>query len=532
MQQHESGFAQPGSPASSPVKAPLAKAYCQISVNGAIHATETDYVPHVIACENGGANFEALKAQAIAARSVAYYEMANDGSICDGQGCQVYTCGAAPQKIHYDAATATAGQYLSYNGWLTYSFYVDGDHTPDLGTCKGMVGGSNEQYITYNDGKTGTGVKQTTLGFVFAPGDVGYGQNRGCMSQWGARCLENEKGWLSAAILRFYYGADIQILQAQGPCVTPPKPPVSKSIDRDYNGDGTDDIFWYTPGDAVDPLWLGAQSGQFTKTSAPNVGAQYLAVPGDFNGDGRSDVLFYAAGAQAEALWNGTAAGSFIKSTPKDAQGVVMAVNGDYTPIAGNFNGDAYSDVLFYAPGATQDYIWFGLGGNKFKSLPLSVGGDYYPVAGDFDGDTRTDILWYIADNLPEPVWYGRPSTVTPFDKLTTTSLSSLYQPFAGDFNADGRDDIFLYGPGAKADNLWNGTAARGFIHTQPLQTNGTPWSLGGIYEPVPGDFNGDGATDVLWYGPGGDLDYLWFATSGNRFTSQPITIGGTYTPI
>src|SRR5688572_27180875 len=77
------------------VSAPLAKAYCSIPVEGkGTKAMETDYLPHVIQCENGGANIQALRAQAIAARSVAYYAMATKGSICDGQGCQVYSCGA------------------------------------------------------------------------------------------------------------------------------------------------------------------------------------------------------------------------------------------------------------------------------------------------------------------------------------------------------------------------------------------------------------------------------------------------------
>ena len=35
------------------VKAPLAAAYCQINVNGVNKDTETDYLPHVITCENG-----------------------------------------------------------------------------------------------------------------------------------------------------------------------------------------------------------------------------------------------------------------------------------------------------------------------------------------------------------------------------------------------------------------------------------------------------------------------------------------------
>src|SRR5690349_3308796 len=60
------------------IPAPIGEAYCQIDVIGTgVVDMETDYLPHVVTCENGGGNLEALKAQAIAARSVAYYYMAN-----------------------------------------------------------------------------------------------------------------------------------------------------------------------------------------------------------------------------------------------------------------------------------------------------------------------------------------------------------------------------------------------------------------------------------------------------------------------
>ncbi|WAS98898.1 SpoIID/LytB domain-containing protein [Nannocystis punicea] len=227
-----------GSPLPEPLAAvptPLAQAYCEIVVEGVARATETDYLPHVITCENGGANLEALKAQAIAARSVAYYAMFNDGQICDGQGCQVYGCGAEPKQAAYDAVAATAGQYLSYNDWLTYAFYVAGDSQQPascIDTANGTVS-ATEKWVTFNEGKTVYDVDQTELGFVF-PEDVnssGYGQNRGCMSQWGARCLENTKGYGVADILRFYYGDDIEILQAQGACVVPPNQPAAGTLD-------------------------------------------------------------------------------------------------------------------------------------------------------------------------------------------------------------------------------------------------------------------------------------------------------------
>lgn len=206
------------------VPAPLPAAHCEVQVEGAgLLDLEVDYLPYVIQCENGGANLEALKAQAISARSVAYYNMETSGSICDSQACQVFSCGAEPLPIHYQAVEETAGQYLMFNSTLTYGFYVAGDSDTAPPACVG-VSGSTEGWVTYNEGRTGTQVEQTELGFVHDPGDGGYGQNRGCMSQWGARCLENNNGYDYLGILRFYYGDDIELVQAEGECIEPLEP--------------------------------------------------------------------------------------------------------------------------------------------------------------------------------------------------------------------------------------------------------------------------------------------------------------------
>ena len=270
------------------VAAPLPAAYCSIEVQGkGPKATETDYLPHVIQCENGGASLQALKAQAIAARSVAYYNMANQGSICDGQGCQVYTCAAQPSPLAVQAVEETSGQYLSYDSLLTYAFYVAGDKNCAPPGCLGSTANSaTEKWVTYNDGKTGGDVQQTQLGFI---GPAGFGQNRGCMSQWGARCLE-KAGRDVLGILQFYYGNDIQILTAPGPCVKPVLPPLAAEfvaqgadVPADPTGQAQFEVcageafhFWFELRNVGSASWV--DWGADGKSFGQNV---RLGVPGD-----------------------------------------------------------------------------------------------------------------------------------------------------------------------------------------------------------------------------------------------------------
>jgi MYXO-CTERM domain-containing protein len=193
-------------------------AQCKANVTGkGLLDTETVYLPNVVHCENGGAPLEALKAQAIAARTFLYYKLETAGAIGDGQGDQVYSCGSAANALQKQAVLDTAGMVLRYKSQTIASFYVAGGAaSPPM--CKGGSA-STEPYVTYNEGLTGSALHQTTLGYV-SPSNY---RNRGCMSQLGSRCLADE-GKTYEEILKFYYGADIVLEQATGPCV-PTAPP-------------------------------------------------------------------------------------------------------------------------------------------------------------------------------------------------------------------------------------------------------------------------------------------------------------------
>lgn len=207
----------------NPVAIPVPdEAACSIDVRGhGTKAMESDYLPNVLACEApGNATLEMLEAQAIAARSYVTYFAETSGEICNGQGCQVYSCGRTPTALHRQAVDNTSGVIMRYNDNLTIGFYVAGDKTPNSNCVGNSAGVANtERWVTYNEGRTGTDVEQTRLGFRHSTTSGEYGQNRGALSQWGAQCLSTNFDYGSLDILRYYYGEDIEFEQVEGECV-------------------------------------------------------------------------------------------------------------------------------------------------------------------------------------------------------------------------------------------------------------------------------------------------------------------------
>lgn len=197
-------------------------AVCSIKVkNHGTKEMESHYLPNVLACEApGNADLEMLKAQAIAARSYAYFHALANGQICNGQGCQVYSCGRTPSALHNKAVAETSGIVMRYNDNLTIGFYVAGDKTPNADCTGNSSGvGNTEKWVTYNEGRSDDDIVQTKIAWRHNPSDKDWGQNRGALSQWGAQCLATKHDFGAVDILRYYYGEDIELQQAAGSCV-------------------------------------------------------------------------------------------------------------------------------------------------------------------------------------------------------------------------------------------------------------------------------------------------------------------------
>ena len=245
----------------------------------------------------------------------------------------------------------------------------------------------------------------------------------------------------------------------------------------------------------------------FVRTSLTDRG-DAIPLQGDFNGDGWDDLFWYAAGGATDDQWLSSGDTGFAKRT--------MTVSGTYRPMVGDLDGDGRDDIFWYAPGAAADYIWWS--GDKAMSTATNVIGTYQPFVGDFDGNDADEIFWYAPGGARDYVWSWSTGRVL---SGRYQPVLGTYQPLLGDFNGDDATDVFWYKAGSGADSLWYGRSG-GFTN-QAVNVTGT-------YQPLVGDFDDDRRDDIIWYRAGAASDYTWFGAS-ESFVSVRNDIFGTYEP-
>jgi hypothetical protein len=241
-----------------------------------------------------------------------------------------------------------------------------------------------------------------------------------------------------------------------------------------------------------------------------------------------------------EALARATAIqGAVPNQAPHTFGSSSIAVDPVYAQVvSGDFDGDGRSDILLYGGDGATDSLYYGKFDKSYDSVALTVPDGYgVPVVGDFDGDGLADVFWYRSGSGQDRIWWGR-ATRTEFGTSTYTRNMKQdgagFSPFVADFDGNGGSDIFWYGRGssAPAEDLWWSNKNR---NGQP--SSGTPTftsqaqSIGGTaYYPVAGDFSGDGYADLYWFKPGATSGTMWWGTATHTFTTSSVALPSTIT--
>ena len=292
------------------------------------------------------------------------------------------------------------------------------------------------------------------------------------------------------------------------------KPPGGcRPISCDFDNDAKTDIAFYRTGTGV--WWITPSSG------APAYGygwggPGFKPVPGDYDGDRRTDIAIYNT--SGGAWW-------IIPTSGIGPQGQVGAYGvgwggSAFKPVHGDYDGDGKTDIAIYntAGGAWWIIPSSGIGPQgQLGAYGVGWGGSAFkPVHGDYDGDGKTDIAIYDTSG---GAWWIIPSSGTgPQGQTGAYGVGwggSAFKPVPGDYDGDGKTDIAIYR--ATTGGWWiipsSGTGPQG-----QAGAYGVGWG-GSEFTPVPGDYDGDGKTDVAIYQSGNGGWWIIRSSDGSTYS-------------
>jgi len=188
--------------------------------------------------------------------------------------------------------------------------------------------------------------------------------------------------------------------------------------------------------------------------------------------------------------------------------------------VAGDVNGDGYSDVIVGANGYSTNtgrvYIFFG-GNTVDNTADVTMTGDSVyqnfgssvSSAGDVNGDGYSDVIvgayGYASYTGKANIYYGGSSMNSAADLTLTGDGPSSYFGFsvstAGDLNNDGYSDIMI---GAYGYSLLSGKVniyyGGYYLDNVPdlVLTSGSSSGYFGYSTAAAGDVNGDGFSDII----------------------------------
>jgi hypothetical protein len=256
----------------------------------------------------------------------------------------------------------------------------------------------------------------------------------------------------------------------------------------------------------------------------------------DFDGDGKVDILWQNSGSGDLAVWymNGINMISPAMLNPAKPG----APNWNLVDV-GDLNNDGNTDILWQNSVTGELAIWYmngiNLVGTATPNPPNAGAGNtgWKAIAiGDFKGPSGTDILWQNSLTEELAVWYMNGINMTGVGMLTPAKPRAPNWKFVGlgDFDKDGNTDILWQNSVTGDLAVWymNGINMTGAVLLNPANAGvgNTDWKAVAV-----GDYNNDGAPDILWQnGVSGD-SVVWYMDGINMTGAvmlNPTNAGNT----
>jgi len=278
----------------------------------------------------------------------------------------------------------------------------------------------------------------------------------------------------------------------------------------DYNGDGITDL--YLIGDAGTGSYFCAGPAIATSPACVqtvvgnNIKDYYGVYPADYNGDGITDMYYIGA---ANSLF---CPGPAVAGANSLSNCVETVTNNNWKDqfriYPGDYNGDGLTDLYLIGDAVVGSYFCPAPAITASAACIQTVLGnnikDYYGVyPGDYNGDGITDMYYVGAANslfCPGPAVAAGNSLANCVQIVANNNWKDSFHIYPGDYNGDGMTDLYLVGNAGSGSYFCSGTNLTTDNSSTCIQTVvNNDWK--GAFNIYPGDYNGDGVTDLYLVG-------------------------------
>lgn len=239
----------------------------------------------------------------------------------------------------------------------------------------------------------------------------------------------------------------------------------------------------------------------------------------DFNGDGHEDVLWLDESTGLYTVWLMHDGALVWEETlpPLDPGWTIVGV--------GDLDGDGRSDAVLSSPALARNAAWL-LRGARVQgkwSLPGNSFGWFITAVADLDGDGRAEVVWSGArpdGSTGNVAWFVHGSNDVVQANLPSATRGWFVRG-VGDFDGDGAADLLIHNPASGGAALWHFDPRLAVSQTM-LPSASASMRLGAI-----SDLDGDGISDIAWVDAGDPRSITVWTVQGASVRPQ-VFIGPT----